>query len=206
MSANDDDLTFIETTAPDDIIEGRSPRPPTHFAVRPWWLVLLVLAVLAAGIGIGYALGRHTSKTAAAAPTATPAGVVLAELPKLGTTGATCSVQPRGTERLMLGVQVQNGATLPIQFHDVRGVFPMGGMRMVDAAAGRCSAPGVPVLDDWLAPGGTAWLRITVDVLVRCPAPLPVHYQVDYAVNGAQASVTLAAFPDLGSVPYSGCR
>ena len=206
MSTDDDEVTFIETTPP-DVIEGRSPRTATQWAMRPWWLVLLLaVAVLAAGIGIGYALGRHTSKTTSGAPSATPAGVALAELPKLDTTGARCSLQPPGTRRLMLGVQVHNGQTLPIQFHDLRGIFPMGGMRVVDAAVGRCNAAGVPVPDDWLTPGGTTWLRITVDVLVRCPTPLPVQYEVDYAVDGAPASVTLAAFPDLGGVPYSGCN
>jgi hypothetical protein len=206
MSADEGDITFVETTPADDVIKGRSPRTPMRWAHRPWRLVVLVLVVLAAGIGIGYVLGRHTSKAASSAPPPTPAGSVLSELPRLTTTGPTCSMQPPGTHRLLLGAQVQNGETAPIQFHYVRGIFPMAGLRMVDAEIGNCRVPGVPVPDSWLAPGGTAWLRLTVDVLMPCPQPAPVHFQVDYAVNGAPTRVTLAVFPDLGSVTYSGCR
>jgi hypothetical protein len=212
MNEDEVELTFVETTPADDVIPGRSPRPPTRWTMRPWWLVVLVAAMLAAGIGIGYAVGRHTSKPATAPEssspaesTPTPAGSVLTELPRLNTTGSVCSVQPPGTRQLMLGIEVQNGDTMPIQFHYVRGVFPMGGLRTVDAAVGHCSVPGVPVPDYWLAPGGTTWLRITVDVLVGCPQPLPVHYQVDYAVDGSPSSVTLPSFPDLANVHYSGC-
>jgi hypothetical protein len=208
MSAHDEgEITFVETTAAEDVIAGPSPRPPRRWALRPWWLAVLVLAVLAAGVCIGYALGRHTSKAASGTPTPTPApaGSVLTELPRLSTTDSTCSLQPPGTRRLMLGAQVQNGDTMPIQFHYMRAIFPMGGMRMVDAAVGHCRAPGVPIPDNWLAPGATTWLRVTVDVLVRCRMAYPVHFQVDYGVNGAPASVTLAAFPDLGSVTYSRC-
>jgi hypothetical protein len=228
MSADDGDLRFVETTPPDDVITGGSSPRAARWMERSWWLALLVVAVLAAGIGIGYVLGRHTSKRAAGAPAPTsapapagsapagsapvpggsapaPAGSVLSELPKLGMTGSVCSAQPPGTRRLVLGAQVVNGDTAAIQFHYVRGVFPLGGLRMVDGAIGRCNDPGVPVPDSWLAPGATTWLRMTVDVQEGCPAPLPVHFQVDYSVNGAPASVTLAAFPDLGSVTYSGC-
>jgi hypothetical protein len=189
MSADDGDLRFVETTPPDDVITGRSPRPPTRWTERSWWLALLVVAVLAAGIGIGYVLGRHTSKSASPAPAPTsapapapagsapaaggsapaPAGSVLSELPKLGTTGSVCSAQPRGTRRLVLGAQVVNGETAAIQFHYVRGIFPLGGLRMVDGAIGRCNDPGVPVPDSWLAPGATTWLRMTVDVQGGCP-------------------------------------
>lgn len=214
MSPDDGDLTFVETT-PDDVIEGRSPRPPTRWTMRPWWLAGLALAVLAAGIGIGYALGRHTST---AAPTTTaapatptpmpaPAGSVLAELPQLTTTGSVCSVQPPGTHRLRLGIQVQNSGGASLQITHVQGVFPLGELRMVDAAVGRCDDPGVPVGGNWVAAGGTAWLRLTVDVLEGCPRPLPVQFQIGYtAVNGPPASVRLSGFPDLSSVRYSGCQ
>jgi hypothetical protein len=47
---------------------------------------------------------------------------------------------------------------------------------------------------------------VTVEVLKRCPRPLPAQFQVDYAIGGASESVTLRAFADLGGVSYSGCR
>jgi hypothetical protein len=202
MSDNEGDLTFVETTHADDLIKGRSPRPPARWTLRPWWLAVLTLAALAAGIGIGYALGRHTSKPVSAS---TPAGSALAELPQLTTTGSICSVQPPHSRQLTLGIQVQNSGGAPLQISDVQGVFPLGGLRMVAAAVGHCDYPGVPVGGNWVAAGGTAWLRLTVDVLVRCPAPAPVRFRVDYTGSGAPASVTLAGFPDLGTVPYSGC-
>ncbi|HEY3090026.1 MAG TPA: hypothetical protein VGJ59_18395 [Jatrophihabitantaceae bacterium] len=205
LSADEGDITFVETTPADDLINGRSPRSPTHWTVRPWWLAALVLAVLAAGICVGYVFGRHASKAASGAPTPTPAGSVLAELPQLQNTGSVCSVQPPRTRRLTLGLQVLNSGGAPLQIIDVQGVFPIGGLRMAAAAIGHCNDPGVPVGGNWVAAGGTAWLRVTVDVLMGCPAPAPVQFRVEYTGGGAPTSVTLAAFPDLGSVTYSGC-
>jgi hypothetical protein len=205
LSADEGDITFVETTPADDLINGRSPRSPRHWTVRPWWLAALVLAVLAAGICVGYVFGRHTSKAASGAPTPTPAGSVLAELPQLQNTGSVCSVQPPRTRRLTLGLQVLNSGGAPLQIIDVQGVFPIGGLRMAAAAIGHCNDPGVPVGGNWVAAGGTAWLRVTVDVLMGCPAPAPVQFRVEYTGGGAPTSVTLAAFPDLGSVTYSGC-
>jgi hypothetical protein len=77
---------------------------------------------------------------------------------------------------------------------------------MVSAAVGRCADPGAPVGGNWVVAGGTAWLRLTVDVQVPCPAPAPVQFQVDYTGGIPPASVTLTGFTDLGSVTYSGCR
>jgi hypothetical protein len=208
VSADEGDITFVETTPADDLIKGPSPRPPTHWTVRPWWLAALVLAVLAAGICVGYVFGRHTSKAASVAPTPTPtpAGSALAELPQLITTGSVCSAQPPRTRQLTLGLQVQNSGGAPLQIIDVQGVFPIGGLRMAAAAVGHCNDPGAPVAGNWIAAGSTAWLRVTVDVLMGCPAPAPVQFRVEYTGGGAPTSVTLAAFPDLGNVTYSGCR
>jgi hypothetical protein len=204
LSADEGDITFVETTPADDLIRGRSPRPPTHWTVRPWWLAALVLAVLAAGICVGYVFGRHSSEAASGAPT--PAGSVLAELPQLQNTGSVCSVQPPHTRRLTLGLQVLNSGGAPLQIIDVQGVFPIGGLRMAAAAIGHCNDLGLPVGGNWVAAGGTAWLRVTVDVLMGCPAPAPVQFRVEYTGGGAPTSVTLAAFPDLANVTYSGCR
>lgn len=205
MSADDGDITFVETTPTDDIIEGRVARPPKRVALHSWWLAVIVLAVLAAGIGIGYALGRHTSKGASGAPTPAPAGSLFTELPRLHTTGSICSAQPPGTTQLMLGIDVQNSGSVPIQLRAVRGSFPLGLLRMDDAAVGQCGNPGVPVPGTWVAAGTSTWLRLTVDVLVHCPMWVPVEFQVDYTVNGAPASTSLAGFPDLHGVAYSGC-
>jgi hypothetical protein len=205
MSADGGEITFVETTPADDLIKGRSPRPPTRWTVRPWWLAALVLAVLAAGICVGYVFGRHTSEAASGAPSPTPAGSARAEPPQLTTTGSVCSTQPPRTRQLTLGLQVQNSGGAPLQIIDVQGVFPIGGLRMAAAAVGHCNDPGIPVGGNWVAAGSTAWLRVTVDVLVDCPGPAPVQFRVEYTGGGASTSVTLAAFPDLGNVGYSGC-
>jgi len=206
MSPDEGDLTFVETTPTDDVIEGHSRRPPKRWTMRPWWLGALVLAVLAAGIGIGYALGRHTPQAAPATSTPIPAGSLLGEVPQLSATTRVCSVQPTGKHQLQLGIQVQNGGGAPLQLTDVQGVFPTGELRMVAAAVGQCNVAGVPVAGHWVTAGATAWLRLTVDVHMRCPAPDPVQFQVDYIGGGPPASVTLPGFPDLGNVRYSGCQ
>jgi hypothetical protein len=206
MTADERGLTFVETTPADDVIGGRTPRRPAAQWLRGrLWLAVIVLAVLAAGIGIGYALGRHSFKAASGAPTPAPTGSVLTELPRLHTTGSVCSTQLAGTRQLMLGVEVQNSGLVPIQLRAVRGSFPLGLLRMQDAAVGDCDNPGIPVLGSWVGAGASTWLRLTVDVLAHCPTWAPVEFQVDYTVNGALASLSLAGFPDLGGVAYSGC-
>lgn len=213
MNEDEVELTFVETTPADDVIQGRSPRPPTRWTMRPWWLVVLVVAVLGAGIGIGYALGRHTSKPATApessipaAATPTPAGSVLTELPQLNLTGNVCYGQPASSSRLMLGVEIVNDASQPITISSVHGVFPLGGLRQLNATRGQCDETSVrPVVGDVLAPQATEWITLTVGVLTRCPQPLPVWFRVAYLRGGRPDAVTLHAFADLGSVPYSGC-
>jgi len=206
MTVDDGDLTFVETTPADDVIEGRAPRrPPGRWLRGRLWPVVVVLVVLAAGIAIGYALGRHSRTAAAVAPTPAPTGSVLTELPRLHTTGSVCSTQLGGTRQLMLGVEVQNSGRVPIQLRAVRGSFPLGLLRMDDAAVGDCDNPGIPVLGSWVGAGASTWLRLTVDVLAHCPTWAPVEFQVDYVINGAVTSMSLAGFPDLGGVAYSGC-
>ena len=57
-----------------------------------------------------------------------------------------------------------------------------------------------------LGPGDSTWLSVTVQVLVACPAPIPVEFAVGYIYAGGASTVNLPGFPDLGDVPYTGCR
>jgi hypothetical protein len=199
----DEDVEFVEMTPADDVIKARSPRPPARWTVRPWWLAALLVAVLVAGIGIGYAVGRHTSKVAR--PTASVP--IVAEVSVVNSTGNVCYGQPASSTRLMLGVEIVNDASRPITIGDVHGVFPRGGLREVSATSGECDETSVrPVAGSVLRPRTTEWVTVTVEVLKRCPRPLPAQFQVDYAIGGASESVTLRAFADLGGVSYSGCR
>ena len=40
---------------------------------------------------------------------------------------------------------------------------------------------------------------------MRCPAPAPVQFTVDYLAQGRSFTASLPGFADLGQVPYSGC-
>jgi hypothetical protein len=57
-----------------------------------------------------------------------------------------------------------------------------------------------------LPSNGTAWLSATFQVLVACPSTLPVRFSVSYQQNGRTRTTQLAGFPDLGQVPYTGCK
>ncbi|HWB38365.1 MAG TPA: hypothetical protein VHA75_20295, partial [Rugosimonospora sp.] len=132
--------------------------------------------------------------------------------PALVATGTTCSTVLDA--QLRLGVQVTNRSTEPVTLFHVTAVLPLGGLRPGTTSWLDCGSPtgqppdqSAPPGDRTLTvpPGGTAWVTMTFDVLVDCPAPLPVQYQVDYARHGQPDVLDLRGFPDLGDVPYPGC-
>lgn len=51
----------------------------------------------------------------------------------------------------------------------------------------------------------TTWLRMTFDVLVPCPAALPVEVNLRYAQAEKVAVTPIGGFADLGDVSYTGC-
>ena len=222
MTDDEPELTFVETTPagatadPDggDIIPGRSPRPPVRWSLRPSWLVGLLAAVLVAGIGIGYLVGGHGKTRTVAAPPSSgaaseplPAGSALAEVPKLNATGNTCVGMLASNGRpLMVGIEIVNGGPQPVVLRNVQGVFPLGGLRQVDSQAGQCDNNSTEsVAGRRIEPTATAWISLTLDVLVRCPGPLPVRFRVAYTADGGQGLQQLGGFPDLSEVPYPGC-
>lgn len=89
------------------------------------------------------------------------------------------------------------------------------GTVMIIRGAGQSGAPGMPPGatrlgdalqgDDVVPPGGTAWFSVTFQVLVSCPRPLPVQFNVSYQGNTRQGNARLQGFPDLGKVSYPGC-
>jgi hypothetical protein len=216
---DDAELHFVETTPtgapsePDggDVITGRTPRPPLRWSLRPSWLAGLLLVALAAGLCIGYAVHgdkRITTTGPSGFPSTSgsPAGSVLAEFPSLQATGNMCSGQPDQSHRLMVGVEITNGAPRPIVLSDVKGVFPLGGLRVVDTQVGACDNTSTQhVAGHLFEPSATVWISLTLDVLVRCPGPLPVSFQVDYTIDGAAGTQEVHGFSDLGNVPYPGC-
>jgi hypothetical protein len=203
-------------------------RPPLNW--RPPRGAAILLAVgLVIGLAAGYAAGhRQAPRNAGASPTASasPAPPVLTPGPQMqivikgtaiqgtGTVFAdgltltqdtgTCSVQS-GRE-LQLGVQVTNTSTEPIGLGRIRTVFPLSGLKVVSQQWAPCGAIGAAEAPVILGSGDSTWFSVTVRVLVACPAPLPVQFAVSYTYAGRPANVTLPGFPDLGHVPYTGCR
>ena len=114
-----------------------------------------------------------------------------------------CSVQS-GRE-LQLGVQVTNQSAEPIGLSGIRTVLPLSGLKVVSQQWAPCGAIGAVQVPDTLGPGDSTWLSVTVQVLVACPAPIPVQFVVGYTYAGEAGTVNLPGFPDLGGVPYSGC-
>jgi hypothetical protein len=199
-------------------------RPPGR---PPRGAAILLAVGLIIGLAAGYAAGYHQApRNASASPTASvsPAPPVPPPAPQLvikGTaiqgTGSVftdglaltqdtgmCSVQS-GRE-LQLGVQVTNTSTEPIVLSRIRTVFPLSGLKVVSQQWAPCGAIGAVQGPVALEPGDSTWFSVTVQVLVACPAPLPVQFTVNYTYAGEAAIVTLPGFPDLGQVPYTGCR
>ena len=174
-------------------------RPPRRAAI-------LLAAGLIIGLAVGYATGyRQAPRNASAppAPSSGPASTVFTGGLALTQDTSTCSVQS-GRE-LQLGVQVTNQSAGPIGLGRIRTVLPLSGLRVVSQQWAPCGAIGAVQVPDTLGPGDSTWLSVTVQVLVACPAPIPVQFAVGCTYAGEAATVALPGFPDLGNVPYSGC-
>ena len=170
----------------------------------------LVCATLVVGLILGYLLGtqRAQQKTSAILPTgvsATPRLLVPAGTQPPTPTGKRCSVQLGN--QLELGVEVVNQSSVGTTLMQAGVNLPMGGLRVAAVAWGTCGqlAPVDDADPDPLPPGATAWLRMTFDVLVSCPQPLPVSFTITYAQAGGLAVSDVGGFDDLGQVPYTGC-
>lgn len=213
-----------------DVVEqgGRRIFPSLNWPSMNWrsprGAAILLAVGLIIGLAAGYAAGyRQAPRNATATPTASaspappaPAplqtvvngaaitGAVLTSGQALTQDTGTCSVQS-GRE-LQLGVQVANGSTEPIGLGRIRTVLPLSGLKVVSQQWAPCGVIGAVQVPATLGPGDSAWLSVTVQVLVACPAPIPVQFTAGYTYAGGAATVTLPGFPDLGDVPYTGCR
>lgn len=175
-------------------------RPPRGAAI-------LLAVGLVIGLAAGYATGyRQAPRNASAPPTPSsgPASTVFTDGLALTQDTGTCSVQS-GRE-LQLGVQVTNQSGGAIGLGGFRTVLPLSGLKVVSQRWAPCGAIGAVQVPDTLGPGESTWLSVTVQVLVACPAPIPVQFAVGYTYAGKAATVNLPGFPDLGGVPYTGCR
>jgi hypothetical protein len=164
------------------------------------------------------------SAASAGGPGAYSSSLSIAGLSGLAQTGGACSVQ-RGRD-LQLGVELINLSGTAVTLGQVRSILPLGGMRPISQQWEPCGA----ISSSWqategsfvfikastgevetanstvLPPNGTAWLSVTLRVLVACPGPLPVQFSVSYQENGRTGTAQLPGFPDLGQVTYTGCK
>jgi hypothetical protein len=202
----------------DDIISRGSSRQPTperwlRRMLVPQWrppriAVILGLAGLLAGLATGYAVGTwHPRKAAPASsqPSFNPQSVVpvFVSAP-LTQPGPACSVQ--NGHDLQLGVEVSNDSAASLTILRIAPLLPLGGLKALSLTWGPCGElPGQPPEDQALTPGNSLWFTVTFRVLVTCPGPLPVQFAIGYSQNGQRAASTVAGFPDLSQVHYSGC-
>jgi hypothetical protein len=177
--------------APDILVHGadRAPRRP---------LLLIVAALVGLAVAAGYARTHQGGQPAPAPSTAAPAG------PALAGTGATCARQVGS--QLVLGTQVVNRSSGMVQLVRAGAGLPMPGLSARETSwlpceeyTGDSAASALA-----LAPGTTTWLSIAFDVLVDCPAPLPVLFSVHYLRDGQDSLADVGGFNDLGEVPYGG--
>jgi hypothetical protein len=197
-----------------DVLEqgGRRRRGPRW---RPASAALVPgIVALLAGLAAGYAAGaRHAGEHAAPpspSPAAAPAAPFSAGGFPLSQSGPRCSVQT-GRE-LQVGLQITNLSPAAVRLRRVEVGLPLGGLKVTSQAWGPCGelpatgeAPG-SIRPPTLGRGASSWFTVTFQVLVRCPQPLPVQFTLDYDQRGRPAAIRLPGFPDLGQVPYSGCR
>lgn len=176
-------------------------------AERP---IKFAVATLAIGLLIGFACGRLTApqvakKSRSQGVVSTPVTAPPTITTALAMTGARCAVQVGSN--LQLGIEVMNKSSSTLTLGSIFATFPLGGLRTIAVGLGVCGAwPATANTGSGsLTPGETQWIYATVAVLRGCPEPLPVQVKVGYQSAGQFASTVLAAFPDLGPVPYKHC-
>jgi hypothetical protein len=187
----------MQARGPDrpDVIDviGSDPPAPRRITAS-LALVLVVVAALA-----GYVVGRrHHDAAPAPVPSATPGTTV-----PITVTDKQCSIESKG--RLQLGIEIVNRSAAALTLDAVDAILPMQGLRATTTTWGTCGQLPTPTGD--IAPvaaGGTGWLTVTFDVLVACPAPLPVQFRVHFTQAGTSGIANLPGFNDLGDVPYTG--
>ncbi len=212
-----DDSAAVEPVTDDDAIAPRRER-------NGWWhtsrnVYLIAAALLIVVLLIAYQLGRHQGRPGAAGPTPDLSASPRASQPSgpnrvnvVAETGKQCASQP-GPQRLQLGIEIVNQTTQPVTLVSLTPTgTPSGVLRQTAQSAGTCGqlSFSTGVSGYVLAAGASTWITTTFDVLVDCPAPYPVQFNLMVAVAAATSTPTsttvkLVGFADLGDVSYSSC-
>jgi hypothetical protein len=189
--------------APDEIELGSSSG--FWSGRRRVWVV--GIALLGAAIGL-YAIGASRADNAPPKPNRAAPATTRLLVPGRGQpptlTGTRCSAQSGKT--LQLGVEIVNGSARTTTLLGADAQLPLGGLHLAGIGWGKCGdLSAFDLTPRPLGPGETTWLTTTFDVLVDCPGPLPVQFNVQYSQDGEDAVVYLGGYSDLGDVPYTGC-
>jgi hypothetical protein len=188
----------------------RSAEPPARSGSRLPIAVAWLLAAGVAGGAVGFVLGQHQGSSRAPAAVASrtaPKSVAPSVGADLSATDNRCSAQT-GSRQLQLGFEILNPGATDVELHEVTPVFPLGGLQTFATQVGTCGQPATDTIPGYqMHPDSKVWITATITVLsAACPAPLPVQFDVAYAVSGQQRRQRVTSFSDLGNVPYTACR
>lgn len=196
-----------EEPAAEPVIElgGYDPDKVRHHgapARRGVTWAVAVVALLVGGLG-GYLVG--VQRSAAAPPAAAHSEGASAAPAPVTATGGMCFHQ-NGTT-LVLGVELSNSSGAGVTLNRIDVLLPLDGLKAVSSAWGNCdtatAADGNTPFS--LDVGATTWIRETFEVLMPCPAALPVKFTVAYSQPGHQGAAYVGGFNDLGGIQYTGC-
>ena len=166
------------------------PGPDRRRAVLGWTVALV------AAFALGFTAAKATPPTQSEA--ALPDGCCLSA------PGPQCAVQDG--QRLQLGVEFRNVGQSRLYIDRVQVTMPLGGLRLTGVAWGACGQLHPEFMADpeyEIPASGSQWVVAAFDVLVECPAPYPVEFQL--FVTGSGQAWTITGFRDLGDVAYTGC-
>jgi hypothetical protein len=203
MSSEDSPRSEPPAVSDDEkVIEmGGAPSPGHRRINRAFrWRLVVGIAILVAGSGIGYVIGdRHSSGDAALPPVGrSDASAVSA----VTSTGVTCSMQ-QGTA-LSVGVQLVNRAGHAVNLDQMIVELPPGSrFDLVAGYWGPCGTSNLSAQPRAVAleADATTWVSATVATRVPCAIPDPVVFVINYDGHTLRAQ-----FNGLGDGRYTGCH
>jgi hypothetical protein len=205
--------TSERPTAGGDSAEEELPPAVDAGGNSPYRISRAAVVLIALALGLGLLVGRASVKTDTSAgsapptPGATRSSSVVPLGPKtLIETGSLCSQQLGKT--LVLAIEVRNTSSSAVIFKRMQVDLPLHGLKVLSTGTGSCGEFDTPKLEDLGLPTqGAVWLNIRLRPLEKCPAPYPVGLRLQVQdTTGQGQTIDLAAFKDLGQVPWSGCR